>query len=74
MADLDYEAHVEYRWPSEDVGSMVIRLQKKVGLMMTLSSLQCVWFQVLLLKFVMLDQCFSYMILFIVMNHKIYHI
>lgn len=44
MADLDYEAHVEYRWPSEDVASMVIRLQKKVGLMMTLSSLQCVWF------------------------------
>ncbi|KAJ0025109.1 hypothetical protein Pint_07216 [Pistacia integerrima] len=28
VADLDYEAHVEYKWPGENVRSMVIRLAR----------------------------------------------
>ncbi|XP_057973046.1 sucrose-phosphate synthase 4 [Malania oleifera] len=28
VADVDYEAHVEYRWPGENVRSMVMRLAK----------------------------------------------
>ncbi|KDP31602.1 hypothetical protein JCGZ_14827 [Jatropha curcas] len=28
VADLDYEAHVEYRWPGENVRTMAIRLAK----------------------------------------------
>ena len=28
MADLDYEAHVEYKWPGENERSMVIRLAR----------------------------------------------
>lgn len=28
VADLEYEAHVEYRWPGENVRSMVVRLAR----------------------------------------------
>jgi sucrose-phosphate synthase len=31
VADVDYEAHVEYRWPSENVRSMVTRLARIEG-------------------------------------------
>ncbi len=31
VADVDYEAHVEYRWPNVNVRSMVTRLARIEG-------------------------------------------